>query len=291
MLAMVLGLLMIPTGAFCQKQSPAYLNAPFDIGIKRIPVPFLGHDIEQVYNAFDQRKKAEVKGEFESTEQYQKRLSNQLVNPIFGSVGLTDVLAFVVNPSSQYDADSQTLTISLETSKVWYPTREIVERRVLTDKSRLGISIKSGETIDKKSVMQNKFGAKVEVSEHYMKSFDLAVHNQSNFETEKVLSEYEKENLREMPGIYKNIDQGKTVFVKRINIPPTNAKMAKDKVSTFVLVKLTTPYISDGTFLSQATFDAPSQIFHQFYYVDVDLLEIWIYDKPTGELITKITGK
>ena len=59
------------------KPSPTYLSAAFDTNTERIPVPFLGHDIEQVYNAFVKRKKAEQKEAFETTDQYQKRLSSQ----------------------------------------------------------------------------------------------------------------------------------------------------------------------------------------------------------------------
>src|SRR3990172_1117596 len=56
-----------------RKPSPSYLSAAFDMSTEKIPVPYLGHDIEQVYNAFDRRKKAEQKDEFETTDQYQRR--------------------------------------------------------------------------------------------------------------------------------------------------------------------------------------------------------------------------
>jgi len=277
--------------ASVSKPSPTYLSTAFDMNTQKILVPNLGHDIEQVYNAFDRRKKTERKDEFETTDQYQKRLSGQSAEPLFGSVGPDSVLAFVVSPSSQYDADSQTLTVSIETSPVW--------QSVQIDKSKLGVRIKRGETYKKKSIGQNAYGAKIEIEETYTKGFELAIHNHSSFETEKVLSEYEKERqkrMAEMRAKY-NLSStsldigGKTVFLQRINMGPTEAKAAKENLAALVLAKATIPNISNGAILHKATFKDPNEFFSQIYYVDVDLLEIWIYDKLTGELITKIKGR
>jgi hypothetical protein len=223
--------------------------------------------------------------------QYQKRLSDQSVEPLFGSVNPDSILAFVITPSSQYDADSQTLTVSLETSPVW--------QSVQIDKSRLGVWIKHGETTKQKSIGQNAYGAKVEIEETYTKEFELAIHNQGSFETENVLSEYEKESQRRMAEMRAEYNLpatsldvgGKTVFVQRINMDPTKAKASKDKIAALVIAKLTIPNISYGAILRKATFKDPTEFFGQIYYVDVDLLEIWIYDKLTGELIAKIKGR
>ena len=45
--------------------APSYLNVSFDPNIEKIPAPYLGHDIEQVYKAFDEREKTLMKDEFE----------------------------------------------------------------------------------------------------------------------------------------------------------------------------------------------------------------------------------
>lgn len=266
------------------KPSPTYLSTAFDTNTERIPVPFLGHDIEQVYNAFVKRKKAEHKDEFETTDQYQKRLSSQSIQPLWGSVSPNDIFAFVVRPSAQYDADSQTLTVSLETS----PVRQSVQ----IDKDRLALRIKSGEITKQKSIGQNAYGAKIEIEETRTKGFEVAIHNHLSFKTEKILSEYEKE-IEEMrakhnlPSTSLDIG-GKTVFIKRITLGPTEARAAKDNITALVLVIPRTPYISSGAILRKATLKDPTEFFSQMYYVDADLLEIWIYNKLTGELITEI---
>ncbi|MFH1702366.1 MAG: hypothetical protein ABIB41_02890 [Nitrospirota bacterium] len=263
-----------------------YLNVSFDPAIEKIPVPYLGHDIEQVYKAFDERKRAEQKDEFESTEQYQRRLATQDEKPLFGSVGQNSILAFVSSPSSAYDADSQTLKISLHTSPVW--------QSVQIDRSRLALEIKS-EITKKKSMGQNAYGAKVEIEELYVKEFELAIHNQVDFETEKDLGKSWKD-IQSMMSEYNLPSESfkgemEATFVKRLKMQPADARTVKDKIAALILVKPTAPFISSGATLHEATFKDPNQFLGQMYYVDVDLLEIWIYNKQSGELLTKIKGK
>lgn len=156
-----------------KKTAPSYLTVPFDPGIQQISVPYQGHDIEQVYQSFDRRKNAERKDEFETTEQFQRRLTEQAGAPLYGSITQDSILAFVVSPSLEYNADSQTLTISLPTSAVW--------KSVQIDNSRLALKIKSGGVTKDKSIGQNAYGAKVEIEKTYAKGFELAIHNESNF--------------------------------------------------------------------------------------------------------------
>jgi hypothetical protein len=162
-----------PPPSSASKTSPAYLNVPFDPDIQVIPVPYQGHNIEQVYGAFDSRKKADPKGEFETKDQYEKRLTAQATAPLFGSVRQDSLLAFILDPKVEYDADSQVMTITLTLSSVRQSSSQI-------DKARVAFEIKSNLT-KQKSIRQNAYGAKVEVEETHVKGFDLAIHNISNF--------------------------------------------------------------------------------------------------------------
>jgi hypothetical protein len=49
--------------------------------------------------------------------------------------------------------------------------------------------------------------------------------------------------------------------------------------------------ISKGALLSEATFKNPYEFFAQMSYVDVNLAEIWIYDRKSGEIISKIKSR
>lgn len=273
--------------AIQKKTDPSYLAIPFDPGIQKLSVPYQGHDIEQVYQSFDRRKNAERKDEFETTEQFQRRLTTQAVTPLYGSVTLDSILAFVVSPILEYNADSQTLTISLPTSEVW--------KSAQIDNSKLALKIKRGEVTRAKSIGQNAYGAKVEIEKTYAKGFELAIHNESNFETEKVLDEsmrrlLERPESAKIPASFFE-RMKKTVFVHRLKSGPEEARATKDKLSAIILAKPTIPYISYGAILREATFKDPTEFFSQMYYIDVDLFEIWLYNKQNGEIFTKIKRK
>ena len=279
-----------PTDSTAPQTNPSstYLSVPFDPDTQRIPVPYFGHDIEQVYNAFENRKKAERKDEFETTEQYRTRLAKQADEPLFGSVNRDAVFAFVKSPDMNYDLDIHTMTISLPTSAVW--------QSVQIDKSRLALRIKFGKTIEEKTMGQNAYGAQVEIKKIYAQAFELAIHNQSNFETENVLPENERRQWEENPDIAKMLGSlietmKKPAFVQRIKIQPQQARAAKDQIAVLLLAKLTSPYTSYGAVLSKATFKDPTDFFGQMYYVDVDLQQIWLYHKTSGEIIAKTKGR
>jgi membrane-associated protease RseP (regulator of RpoE activity) len=69
---------------------------------------------------------------------------------------------------------------------------------------------------------------------------------------------------------------------------PEEARATKGNISVLVLAKPVAPYISYGATLREATFKDPSEFFGEMYYVDVDLVEFWIYNKRSGDIITKI---
>ena len=274
------------------KSLPKYLNTPFDMSTEKISVPFSGHDIEQLYNAFDKGKKSEKKDEFETTEQFQKRLSTQRPEPLWGSVRPNSIFAFVINPRSEYDADNQTLTILIETSDVWQSSQ--------IDKDRIALKFKDvTSTFGKKYIGQNAFGAKIEIEKCNLKSFELAIHNQHNFETEKVFSESEKKSQKEMAEFYEKHNLigarpspsgGKTVIVIKLTMTPSEAKVAKEMIAALCLARPTIPNISYYAIMYEATLEYPSDLLNQKYYVDVDLLEIWIFNRQTGEIIAKSKG-
>jgi hypothetical protein len=253
-----------------------YLSVSFDPDTQRIPFPFRGHDIEQIYRTLENRKKTEQKDEFESTEQYRERLAKQTNMPLFGSVNQDALFAFVENSKINYDADTQTMTVTLHTSDMRGLPR--------IDKDRLAMLIRFGEMKKEKTMSQNAYGAKAEIEKTSVQQFELAIHNHSNFETERVLPEYKRGWTihREMIESEKE-----TRFVQRFKVPSDQARSAKDKIGTLILVKLTSPYTTYGSLFKQATFKDPSEFFSQIYYLDVDLQQIWVYDKTTGEIIAK----
>jgi len=94
-----------------QAKAPAYFDGTLPLGIEKLPPNFIGQDIEAVIKRVNATGGVQAKSEFETTEQYKRRLSlpdnpSQLVFLL--RVGEKDGGGAAV--SFNYDADKQTMT-------------------------------------------------------------------------------------------------------------------------------------------------------------------------------------
>jgi TonB family protein len=246
-----------------------YLSAPFDPDIQEIPVPYLGHDIERLYLTLENRTRTQQKDEFETTEQYRLRLA-KADRPLFGSVNRDAVLVFVATPDITYDADTRTVTVVFETLEVDY------------DRKRFGILIRNRDLIRKKVLGQNAFGAKFEFERILTEQFGLAIHNLSSFQTENV-------NPYSLGATIQPLKIKGPAVVQRITLEPEQARAIKNKITGLILAKLTPPYVSNNTVHEEATIRSPWEFFQKEYDVDVDLHQIWLFNKTTGEVMAKVS--
>lgn len=112
--AVVMLLLACASPALGNPQS-YYRNEPFDSTAKVLPRPYYGYDPAAFVNGAREQsireQQARTKGEFETTAQYQQRLSKMnLSNPF-----ATNTYAFGVKPTAvSYDADNQTFTLAFK---------------------------------------------------------------------------------------------------------------------------------------------------------------------------------
>lgn len=265
--------------------TPDFLSVPFNMETAKIPADFLGHDIEKLYNTF-KNKQSGKKDEFETTEQYQKRLEAEKDKPLFGTVAKDSILAFVVKANSEYNADEQIMTVSLPTTSVYNSIKK--------DDNKLGINIKYGANTTTTSSGQNAYGAKVDIEKTHVQTYELAIHNKSYLPTEKTLDERLKKSL-EGSSLRNNNDfierMKKTTYVHKMKLGTDQAREVKPNLGAIVLAIPTSPYTSDGAILREATFKDPKEFFSQMYYLNVDIVQIWFYNKATGEILGKLTGK
>ncbi len=240
---------------------PAYLDVAFDRKIDKVPVPFLGHNIKQVYEAFDERTRSEQRNDRETTKQYKKRLAGLQRKPLFGSVGIQSVLAFVASPKLKYDADNQVLTIILITT------------RLRSDKSLLAMDVKTASWKNETS-SQNAAAEIAETEESYYESFELAIHNASRLNTER-----------------SSDDNEQALIVQRTNMSIEEAKRSKLRIAALILAKPIAPYHSYEARRIPGTFDDESEYYYEHFYIHADLIEIWIYNKLTGKIMAKMKVK
>ena len=248
---------------------PAYLTTAFDQTITKVSVPFFGHDIEQIYNAFTKRNSAK-KDEFETTVQYQKRVVAEATAPLFGSVTQDSKLVFFVSPDLQprwssmgkYDADSQIFTMVVNLMMYFkQDTNGPLENITFNVKRESHSNLTTG---------QNAYGAQVEITEKFTKDYSLVIRNLSDFETKK----------------------GTLRFIEsQIRISPAEAKALKNNILALLVVKPVVPYTSNYAWDIAATFKSPVRSVDNFYYVETHLLEIWFINKETGEVLAKIKPK
>lgn len=71
------------------------------------------------------------------------------------------------------------------------------------------------------------------------------------------------------------------------NIAPPVAKQIKDNIAILILFKLKEPYRNFGVMQFKPTIKNPEDATFQFKNVHADIKEIWIYNKVTGEVLSK----
>lgn len=107
--------------AACQTQPgpkapelPRYSSAEFALTETRLPPNYHGHDFRHVYAVLDKRS-GQLKGEFESSADYEKRIAAQAAQPVVGKMTTGSLYAFELWPiTSYYDADTELLDAKVE---------------------------------------------------------------------------------------------------------------------------------------------------------------------------------
>src|SRR5258708_6038063 len=84
---------------------PAYSQTQFDPKSLRLPPHFIGHDIVRLYRSFAALNDAK-KSEYETTDQFNKRIELTEAKLFMGSTTDTVTMSFVVPVNAEYDADT-----------------------------------------------------------------------------------------------------------------------------------------------------------------------------------------
>jgi hypothetical protein len=151
-----------------------YLAGPLDLTTSNLGPDFQGNDIAALYEAIKHSPALKEKSEFETSNQFESRRKSFQEQPILGSLTAASPLAFVLpgdspiyGPRFKYDADSQTLTFTLEGRSMTFYLESghpdfdtLVIRSTVLDRGTY--------------VASNAFGAKVEVDKTYSRDNGIA---------------------------------------------------------------------------------------------------------------------
>lgn len=255
--------------------SPAPDIRSFNIQVDKLAPGFTGHDIKAIFNDLVAKKDRAVKGEFETTAEFEARLQREAQVPILGKLERDGYFAFVIKNSSGetfYDADSQVMTIAIALQSGDESIYKQSNKKALTSQVELKREQYEGS---------NAYGAKATVTRHLGVDYDVAFSNYSQF------------------GVSKYIDSGtrsrghtedyfaKDVFMVRIPMDVALAKEVKSRLQILAVVKLLDPYTYEGSFYDKPTISRPDEYFIQYHFLNTELLEVWIFDESTGRIFSK----
>jgi hypothetical protein len=268
------------------------MDRPFDVSLERLPAGFNGHDPEVLYKLLTARGVSAAKDEFETIIQYQSRIQSEAARPLFGEVTTDSVFAFPAGRvESLYDADHQTLNVTVKFRKAWegYGVKT----------PRMSLAVKNASMGDRDYTGGNAYGAQVRVKELTSTDYDIAFTNYARFPVTQILSDSERKLMEEeeesrrkllQAGVYlpaSSDSYGERAFAVELQMDAATAVRAKKNLRMLAVVRLQSPYTITGTLYSKPTFDRPTEYFSKFFYLNTELLELWFYDAATGQVVAK----
>lgn len=233
-------------------RQPAYMTTPFDPTVT-LGTKVVGHDVEAVFKALQSFNQAK-KGEFETTMDYRERLQKFLI--LSPQLTAEDTLAFVVKVDSRYDADSQLLTVDRSDHIGWASGGS---------RGNIGLGLRLRLDLDEKRMMQNGFGARVEVHDR-------------GYTQEIITFDGARFGIREK-------------IHAEISLAPDAAKAAKPALAILVYGKALSAV--DGLYEpgGDASISKPEQVSILQHQMAFEPEGIWIINQETGVVLSKISRK
>jgi len=227
-----------------------YERAAFNPAIKRLPVGFKGHSIEEAISAVQPG----TKGEFETTAEYEARIKRvQAIKTyafVYSDFGID-------NLRPEYDADHQEFAVWTSEDK----DGPLVMREHDDSMRALIVSRRVDEMSE--STVTNGFGAVTKLIKTRFTFFGVVFSNR---------------------GPSRNVRRQIDVPVAR-----TIASSVKSRIGLlYVCEGPSDPGFLSGLFImGPPTFDHPYEAFHEYKWLHVNLLSVWAFDKRTGEVLAK----
>jgi hypothetical protein len=236
-----------------------YLSQSFNSELEALPPKFSGHNIETVVKALKARRKL-LRGDFESTKQYEQRMGSYEDDILYGRVKLSDVLSFTFRPIMKYDADAELLTVSLPFGTPNGPEAPTNTLEAMPFVSRV---VTSGSYVG-----NNALGVKRRIQ--VVKSTEFQI---SYSIPEWVYTERER-------------DSGGDVL-NQFQLSMARAAAARHvrNVQVVLVVRLAPPFLTTSRNALRPTMASPYSGSSVVHDVRVDLLAFIFFDYSTGEII------
>jgi hypothetical protein len=220
-------------------------------------VNYFGNNPKAIYDALEKRKETTNKSEFETTEEYQRRIVKINNKPIIGKLSTNGLITLKVEyVSVDYSADESEFSIKIKTDRQRHYSKlnEYVNHVTVYSDSKSG-GIYSAT---------NGYGARINVNKVIYSYYEAAINNYS-----------------ELPDILLD-----NVF--KMKSTPDIAINIKDNISVILIGVITDPYTGylSGRIGPELNSPFDQLLNHNSIYINV--IEYWIYNKSTGEIYSKI---
>ncbi|MBL1264791.1 hypothetical protein [Candidatus Methylomicrobium oryzae] len=227
----------------------AYATTPFDISSKRLPLNYEGHNPEEYFINAQKIYDNFIKGEFETTKQFQKRVDYFQPPPFIKTLDNNGEFAFRVVPSySEYNADLQEFSIKIDAesrSLDKYGTGKYSSYYDYNEQVLVVKYLKEGESWESPTVLGIILGDALQRPKEL------------------------KQHL-----LYENL---------KLHIPIEKAEDAKKKINLLIIIKPKIPYTEH----IYRTTDHPPYI--PLKLIVGHIISAWWYNYETGEIYKKLT--
>lgn len=234
------------------QQEVGYLITPLNLSTNKLPVGFKGNDPVNVFSKILNGRM--IKGEFETTSEYEKRILIADTKPIIGNLTKDSVFVFKIPTGysmMNYEADSQKMTVSYEADIY---AQDLPE-------SSLSIKIFSKS---RRYVGSNAFGRTVTITAYDETRYNLVV---PNFDG---LTQF-------------------TPFLIEFDLDVNTAKQIKlnNSLGCLFIGKLVDPFYNIGFYSDEATIDSPLKYDFKYRYIYMKVYQVWFYNTMTGKVLYK----
>jgi len=267
--------LQMPSHAI--SNSHGYSFSALDLLSENLGPSYYGHDPEALFSTLSA---SSTKSEFESTAEYNQRLARITSGPTLGSLRYDSDYAFYVQESgtsSRYDADNRTLAVSIELRSILMERPVACSPRVVKAGLCYGTEKYIGaHSLVSKTSMQNlgeytgtnSYGAAALVKSENRDEYEIAFSNMDDFPTKSGLMD-------------------KDISVT-FPMDASSAQRVKGNLRVIAVCRLVAPYATSDLGTHQATLGEPYMLVTHFNYIHANILELWIYDISSGQVLAKV---
>jgi hypothetical protein len=256
---------------------------PFDIGAEKLPPNYKGADVSRLYSLLV-KKAPKGKSEFETKEEYEKRISEITFEDIY-ALKIEEAYDLRGLTISTYDAELQVFNIALRAE----PLSEYT-----SNDYRSSLIIRAMNRKSHPYIGSNPYGATFEVRDFTATQYGVAFVNQDAFGVSGYDNKYNSD----------------TTWTSRRNLDlvikasPDKAKVLKGNIGVLLLCKPALyksgiesyqsykSYRGMGNSLTfeksdslKATIDNLESHYYERKYFNVEVLGVWVYDIRTGEVL------